>query len=545
MSKHNTTQSWVTWISSSLLFLALTISANAVSVSQGDVNSDGQLTVLDLVKYYNHISGEEAFSENTMPLADLNSSGMVDNTDVATLLDAILGQTTLPELQVPAIEEIAPSNGEEMVGITRLTVVRFDEPIDPDTVTTDSFYLIANGLKISGSVSVSSTEKFATFRYVSPLPASTEVRIIVEGDKIFGRSGLCLDADGNGIPGGTGTADFRTVPNIRIPGTDVFGRVIASEQDSEGNDVPLEGVTLRVEGFQDFFAVTDANGDFTLEDVPAPIFFVLIDGSTTTFIGGEPVPENGYFPTLGKPFHSVPGQAVALEMEGEPFDIHLPFILNSAIHEITPGEAMTVSLPVEQTEGNPDLALVSLTIPADSLINFDGTPGTQVGVFQVASDRLPAPLPGGLTHTFDVTVQADAGNFNEPAPITFPNTDGLAPGEKSFLMSFDHFKGEWIIVGTMTVSEDGLTVTSDPGVGVRAPGWHGVQSGSDVIRDDRHSLFVPTYVNGQGAPANECPAREDRGTLLKLAITGSTAGFAGLLLLELTQTFHKFSEAAR
>ena len=44
-------------------------------------------------------------------------------------------------------------------------------------------------------------------------------------------------------------------------------------------------------------------------------------------------------------------------------------------------------------------------------------------------------------------------------------------------MSFDHALGEWIVVGTMTVSENGLTVVSDPGVGIRAPGWHGMQDG--------------------------------------------------------------------
>ena len=89
------------------------------------------------------------------------------------------------------------------------------------------------------------------------------------------------------------------------------------------------------------------------------------------------------------------------------------------------------------------------------------------------SDRLPAPLPDGLEHSFDITVQADVPNFDVPAPITFPNTDGQAPGEKSLLMSFDHARGEWVVTGTMTVSEDGLTVTSDPGMGVLAPGWHG------------------------------------------------------------------------
>ena len=91
---------------------------------------------------------------------------------------------------------------------------------------------------------------------------------------------------------------------------------------------------------------------------------------------------------------------------------------------------MTVNLPPEQIADDPELALVELTVPADSLMNDDGTRGTEVGIFRVASDRLPAPLPDGLDHGFDITVQADADFFDTTAPITFPNMEGLAPGEK-------------------------------------------------------------------------------------------------------------------
>ena len=324
-------------------------------------------------------------------------------------------------------------------------------------------------------------------------PASTELRIVVDGNKLFTPGGKPVDADGDGQLGGIGTADFRTVPMTRIEGTNVSGRVIASERDEFGSDVPLEGVTIRVDGFPDFTAVTDADGQFTLFDTPAPEFFVHVDGSTVTSVGGQPVPANGFYPVVGKPFHSIPGETVQLEMDGQPFDIHLPFILNESIHDIAPGEEMTVGLPDAQTSADPELLMVQLTVPAGSLINDDGTPGTQVGIFRVESDRLPAPLPDGIEHSFDITVQADAPNFDVPAPISFPNMDGLAPGEKGILMSFDHGRGEWIPVGTMTVDASGEAFETDPGVGIRAPGWHGVQLGvitrGNLIVGQRGSLF--------------------------------------------------------
>jgi hypothetical protein len=55
-----------------------------------------------------------------------------------------------------------------------------------------------------------------------------------------------------------------------------------------------------------------------------------------------------------------------------------------------------------------------------------------------------------------------------------PNVFGLAPGEKTYFLSFDHTTGRLVIDGTATVSADGLTVTTDPGQGVTMPGWHGL-----------------------------------------------------------------------
>jgi hypothetical protein len=61
-----------------------------------------------------------------------------------------------------------------------------------------------------------------------------------------------------------------------------------------------------------------------------------------------------------------------------------------------------------------------------------------------------------------------------------PNVLGLAPGEKTFILSFDHTTGRLVIDGTATVSADGQTIISDPGSGVTTPGWHGYTSAGDT-----------------------------------------------------------------
>ncbi len=47
--------------------------------------------------------------------------------------------------------------------------------------------------------------------------------------------------------------------------------------------------------------------------------------------------------------------------------------------------------------------------------------------------------------------------------MAYPNTDGLPPGAVVEISSFDHDLGQYVSVGTATVSEDGSTITSDPG----------------------------------------------------------------------------------
>ncbi len=376
------------------------------------------------------------------------------------------------------VSRISPSDQTEMVNVARETIVYFDDPVDPSTVTTDSFNLTANGETLPGRVVVSSTEKFATFFYDEPLPSSTEVRVVIDGDTIIGRNGIRIDADGDGIEGGTATADFRTLPLTRIAGTNVFGNVYDSL-----SGLPIAGATIRVDAFAVANAVTDSAGRFELMDMPAPEFFVHVDGSTATN-----APSGFVYPNVGKPFHSVPGQSVHLNRNGVDFDIFLPpmaiadiqSLSSSADTDVGFGSAGKSTLATLFPEVDPAAwDRMSVTFPAGSARDDLGTPATTAAIIPVPKDRLPAPLPATLDPAFVISIQAPgATNFDVPAPVIFPNTDGQLPGEKSLIWSFNHDAGEWQVIGTGTVSADGLVVVSDPGVGILAPGWHFVWPGS-------------------------------------------------------------------
>ncbi len=40
------------------------------------------------------------------------------------------------------------------------------------------------------------------------------------------------------------------------------------------------------------------------------------------------------------------------------------------------------------------------------------------------------------------------------------------------MYSFDHDLGQFVSIGTGTVSDDGMVLASDPGVGIIKAGWH-------------------------------------------------------------------------
>lgn len=175
-----------------------------------------------------------------------------------------------------------------------------------------------------------------------------------------------------------------------------------------------------------------------------------VDGSTTTRPGVWPVLEfeintiSGQDNTIGMPIYLLP-----LDAE------------NSKVV----GGSQDVILTMKSVPG------LSLTVFANSVTFRDGSKIGRVMVTQVHSDKVPMPPIGGAAPRLVWTVQPEGTTFNPPAKITYPNLHNHRPGEVVDIFSFDHDLGQFVSVGTGTVSEDGSVVVSDPGVGIRKAGW--------------------------------------------------------------------------
>ncbi len=483
---------------SSIAILSFLLGGPSILLSQqnlvlGDLDGDGVATVRDIAIVAGHFSGTGSLSEAQKQLADVNKDGAVNDADMDELVKEILGTRNPETLPLSTVRFTSPSSGEADVAVTRETVVYFTVPLSLSAaLDTTKFQAEFGGKKILSRVEISSDRKKATLFYLEPLPSNARIRGMLDTTGLTDLLNRPVDGDADGLGGGVHRFSFDTLSITPLSSTAIVGRVIASERGTGGVETPLAGVTITVDGAEETLrAVTDAQGNFTLSPCPAGTFFVKIDGRTSprsSWPGGD------YYPFVGKKWHAIAGRTDNLS--GDLSDtargtIYLPRVLSSSLKTTSTTQETKIQFPAAALAANPGLAGTELLIPANSLFADDGTRGGKVGIAPVAPDRLPSPLPPGLNLPLVITIQTDGGtNFDRPVPVCFPNTPDpvtgqpLPPGAKSALWSFDHDTGQWEIAGAMTVTEDGKFVKTDPGVGVRQPGWHGTQPGSPMPGGD-------------------------------------------------------------
>jgi RHS repeat-associated protein len=451
----------------------------------GDCNGDGLVRVDELMRGVGIMLGD-------LPLAsceafDLDGDGRVTIDElIQAVRIALGGATPVPPTPTQTIGPAgvsllssSPAHGEAGVAITRETILRFSGPLDPDTVTPENLYIDFAGGRLVARFHFSPDRRTLTLFYDVALPASSRIRLTIDGNRIRGADGMAVDANRDGRAGGVGRVEFDTLAIATVPGTAVCGRIFASElvpgESGESINVPLEGVTILVDGMEDWRAVTDQNGNFRLEPAPAGRFFVFIKGTTAS----NNVPPGAYYPNVGKAWTSVAG------LETNIGEIYLPLIQAGTLQPVSSTQETVIRFPATVLQDFPEFADVRLAVPADALYADDGTRGGMVGIAPVAPDRIPSRLPAGLELPLVITVQTDGPeNFDVPVSVCFPNlpqpatNQPLAPGAESALWSFNHDTGEFEVVGAMRVTADGRLVCTEPGVGILAPGWHGTAPGT-------------------------------------------------------------------
>ncbi|WP_459871918.1 IPT/TIG domain-containing protein, partial [Endothiovibrio diazotrophicus] len=232
--------------------------------------------------------------------------------------------------------------------------------------------------------------------------------------------------------------------------TTVVGRIL-----NAADDHPMAGVGVQL---GDAYTTTDAAGFYLFTDPPLTgDQVVLIDGGTLN------TPTTQYPSRIAMPVMIEPGQ------QNPVLTSYLSAIDTANKVTITPGVGTDVTF-----EALPNFAL---HIPdGATLTGWDGTPITEINVRTASPDRLPIkPLPDGVTATtiyLYYFFRAGGAHPSEPIPVTMPNELGLAPGEHADLWYYDESpvpdptSNQWRRQGSATVSADGMTISTDPGVGI-------------------------------------------------------------------------------
>jgi hypothetical protein len=218
----------------------------------------------------------------------------------------------------------------------------------------------------------------------------------------------------------------------------------------DNSNIPIAGVTLRIDETTRS-TTTNAQGQFAFDAAPVGYVKLIVDGSTAQ--------RDGTWPML---------EFVMYTNAGQDNTIGMPIYLLPI--DVTRGIQVT-----ETTGGTltfPELPGFSLKVAPGSALFPNGSRAGTVSATLVHADKMPMTPGFGQQPRFIVTIQPPGVHFDPPAAMTLPNLDGMAPGEITEMYSFDHDLGQFVAIGTGTVSEDGSTIESDPGVGIIKGGWH-------------------------------------------------------------------------
>jgi RHS repeat-associated protein len=221
---------------------------------------------------------------------------------------------------------------------------------------------------------------------------------------------------------------------------------------------PLAGMQVEIGAVQ---GLTQSDGSFTLDLGSGPVV------SDTLKVRGEAFGGPNVYPFIA--------EKLAFILEHEVFTgvnnvIDRPIFLPPL--DVAGGTTID---PMQDTMVQQEVApgeMVEVFVAAGTLMNQQGTPFTgTLSITEVPANLTPAALPDNLFPDLVVTIQPGEMVFASPAPLTFPNRSGWAPGTIMDLWSINPVTGEFDDVGDMEVSADGTTIDTISG-GVRNSSWH-------------------------------------------------------------------------
>lgn len=212
------------------------------------------------------------------------------------------------------------------------------------------------------------------------------------------------------------------------------------------NGRPLAGVTVSI-GSQK--AVTDANGEFVLTNIPEGTPILQIDGRSASH------GNNSY----GRYFHYA--HVIAGQVNGMPQPIWM-VKLDSA-------HAVKIASPTKQETviSNPLLPGLEIHLPAGTVIrDADGKVVTEVSLTPVPADQTPVAMPYGELPVYytlqpgGAVIQTVSGK-PQGAKVVYPNYSTQPHGARFELFDYDPYGRGWYVYSKAAVSPDDKRIIAD------------------------------------------------------------------------------------
>jgi len=383
----------------------------------------------------------------------------------------------------PRVVATSPQDGSENVPVDAIISVRFSEPLQVQTVDSDT--VILEGPRGVETAKIVAAEKgmLAFVTPASPLQPGTTYSVSVQGAATpDGRlivptkfsfitapnSGL---ASGSGVGLSSGGSQSSTADQVWVPNGSNWvtglppspwqslpplvarkGVTALSGQVLKLNGDPLPGVTLEV-GNQE--VRSDGTGRFLLSGITAGKQLLTIYGATAN----RPGKSYGVF-QVGISVN--PGQTTVLG-----FTVWMP-LLDMAHAIMIPSPTTS-----EVVLTNPYMHGLELHIPSNTVIrDYDGKVVKTISITPIPLDRTPFPLPIGVQVPIYFTIQPGgaylytASGDWQGARLLYPDPTHQPPGTRFDFWNYSTKNLDWYVYGHGSVSADGSQVIPDPGVEV-------------------------------------------------------------------------------
>lgn len=306
-----------------------------------------------------------------------------------------------------------------------------------------------------------------------------EERLIVKGAAGATRPFLTVNVSGGFFNSGSVQADSRGAFEIAIKPT---SKVKVSVYDPSRNETMeatlvwgadrtyilsgtvrdtsnrvLAGAVVRVLGTS-LVTTTDTNGVFSFSRQQYPN--VILTGDQQISVDGSAVPSvEGETPRK----FSTTTVAITLGLKQSNIlqtPIYLtPTLLDGSAQEVNSVEGGVVS--------NIHAPGVSLNIPSNATVFPTSKQTDHISMTTIPAEFATVPpVPEAMPKTV-VALEPSGTTFTKPVELSLPNYNAFPPKTDMIIMLMNSKTGKWEIGGSATVSEDGTSVKTKPGQGIR------------------------------------------------------------------------------